>query len=70
MKIQQRQEYYEKMCAKGFPEIIAAAMAEQVDDWGLVSVSDHMVTNLFGFQEWSRTKEGFEFWSWLAACLK
>lgn len=65
-----RQEYYNHLCKIGFPEVIAASMAIQVDPWGMAINSKSKMENVYSFQEWDKTDEGFDFWSCIVDCLK
>lgn len=64
-----RQTYYEELCAMGIPDVIAASMAEQAHK-DIMPAGDNMLDEIYAFCKWFDTKEGHEFWSCVASCLK
>ena len=62
MNLTQRQNYYESLVAFGMPEIIAASMAAQCTN---CIVFGELHDLIYGFADWTKTKEGAEFWLWL-----
>lgn len=74
MTLQDRQDYYDRLVAKGMPEVLAACMAAQVEDYGLSAkmLAENNLSireALCRFAIWQSTKEGHEFWSLLHQCL-
>jgi hypothetical protein len=65
-----RNDYYNHMCKIGLPDVIAASMAIQANPWGMAINSKSKMENLYAFQEWDKTDEGFDFWSCIIDCLK
>lgn len=65
-----KQEYYEHLCSIGFPDLLAATMANQSDAHVRATAGDSMLGEVYGFELWDVTKEGFDFWSCIVDCLK
>ena len=65
-----RQEYYEHLLRIGFPELLAATMANQSDYIGRTNVTKNFKSEVYSFTRWSETIEGTEFWSRIIDCLK
>ena len=65
-----KQEYYEHLCKIGFPELLAATMANQSDKHSRAVATTSMVEEIYSFELWDCTKEGFNFWSSIIDCLK
>ena len=65
-----KQEYYEHLCQIGFPELLAATIANQSSADSRRGVTDSMNDEIYAFCFWWKTKEGFDFWSAIIDCLK
>lgn len=64
-----KQEYYEHLCVIGLPDLLAASMADQSDFHARVTAGNSMSGEIYSFELWGNTREGFDFWSDLIECL-
>lgn len=63
-----KQLAYETMLSRDMPELFAASIADQMDNIGAMTVMnvipvDYIYEVLISFQDWEKTREGFEFWA-------
>lgn len=65
-----RQEYYEHLRMIGLPDLLAASMADQSDAHARATAGNSMSGEIYGFELWDVTREGFDFWSAVIDCLK
>lgn len=57
-----KQTYYENLKLMGFPDLIAASIAAQTTNPKTYPERRSMESVVYCFEEWAKTKEGFDFW--------
>jgi hypothetical protein len=67
MTNEQRQFHYEYCVSKGVPEVLAACIASQVDNW-VYKPNDSTFHLVYGFKYWPDSVEGFAFWDAVSNC--
>lgn len=58
-----RQTYYENLKLMGFPDLIAASIAAQANNPKTRREIRSMESVVYCFKDWTKTKEGDNFWS-------
>jgi hypothetical protein len=57
-----RQTYYEKLKLMGFPDLIAASISAQANNPKTHLERRTMESVIYSFCDWTKTKEGADFW--------
>lgn len=65
-----KQEYYEHLCKIGFPDLLAASMANQSDIDVRDNSSESLKGEIYAFSIWSETIEGDDFWLAVLDCFQ